>query len=221
MKRVLILVALFVALSFVFCLSGGQDAATAIAEKEAAEERYKSMTARIDGLEETLGVVRKHLAKLGDEVRSLREEVTRLSSRNNDAATKESLERLAKSIKEVDDKRMTGEKNVLDALSTLQKEIGKLASPPERSRPALPSNPRNSSPAMPNPAPPADSNEKLYGYEYTVVRGDSLLGILAKVRAKGAKLTRKQLEEANPGVNWDRLQVGQKIRVYTSQPVQQ
>jgi len=49
------------------------------------------------------------------------------------------------------------------------------------------------------------------GYEHTVESGQSLSLIIQAYREKGVKVTQKQVLDANPGLNLNRLQPGQKI----------
>ena len=222
MKRILILTVLLAGLSVVSASRGADDPATASAEREAAEERYKALNARLDGLEETFGVVRKRLAKLDEESGRLREEVSRLTSKNSDAATKENLERLAKSIEEVDRKRQSDNDKVLAALTALQKSFEKSGGPAPRSSPSPPATPRGVSPGSSpggghSVTPPPRDNVPGQLFEYTIKKNDTLLGIVGKLRSAGYKVTQKQLEDANPGVDWKKLKIDQKIKVFIPQ----
>ena len=49
------------------------------------------------------------------------------------------------------------------------------------------------------------------GFEYTIQSGDTLSGLVLKLRKQGMNVTQKQLKDANPDVNWDKLKVKQKI----------
>ena len=210
-------------LSCVSFAVNAQDPAAFIAEKEAAEERAKAINARMDGLEETLAVVRKHVSRLENDLRNLRDELTRLNSRNNDTATKESLERLAKSIEEVDRKRQADNDKVLAALTALQKGVEKGVAP-ERSRSA----PVNPPPAprslesqkghSPTPPTPMPDNGTGQWFEYTIKDRDTLSGIVAKMRKLNYKVTQKQMEDANPGVDWNRLKIGNTLKIYAQPP---
>jgi hypothetical protein len=44
------------------------------------------------------------------------------------------------------------------------------------------------------------------------------MGIIAALKAEGYKVTRKQMEDANPKVNWDKLQVGKEIFIPPPSP---
>jgi len=174
-----------------------QDSATAIAEKQEAEERYKTLSTRLENLEEAIQAYQKRMNALAEELKSVREEMVRLGSNTSiNAATQKSLENLAEAIKEVDRKRLEDNKRVLTALDDIRKGLT------ERSAPTVRPNP-------PTVAPQRNPNEP--GYEYTVQANDNPYVIASKLTKQGLKVTSKQIMEANPGVNWTRLKIGQKL----------
>jgi TolA-binding protein len=196
-----------------------QDAA-AIAEREEAEARYKRTNARVQELEETLQAHQKTIMRLTDEVHRLNEDVSRLTSRNENAATQESIRKLAEKIEEVDRKRQADNDLVLAQLKSLGT---KLALPVQK--PGATEKPGAGSTGKPSGAPAGnnvlqnpggDGNKSApavpeNGYEYNIKSGDTLDKILRDLRAHGMKLTQKQVMDANPGVNWNKLKIGQKI----------
>src|SRR4051794_34876906 len=85
----------------------------ALAEKQEAEERYKRMSATIQELQDSIHAQQQTIAKLSEELRNTKDEVSKLSNANKEAATQESIKRLAEAIEEVDKKRLSDNKNVL------------------------------------------------------------------------------------------------------------
>lgn len=121
------------------------------------------------------------------EVNSLRAEVRGLReelSRTPDSGADVSA--LAEKIREVDRKRLEDQKLMLDALAKLQKQAAV---------------------APRAPATPVAREE----YEYEIRSGDSLYAIIKGLEAEGFKVKQEDVMKANPGVKWNRLQVGQKI----------
>jgi LysM repeat protein len=205
MKRYILLSAILV--SLFTRLAPAQDAA-AIAAKEEADARYKGMTARIEELENAVHDQQKTMSKLNEELRTMREELSKVASASKDSATQDSIKRLAEAIEEVDKKRLSDNKNVVTKFNEAVAEIQKLLS----NRP--PTKPLNSAGTPGNPPPLKGTNtspvpEK--GFNYTVQNGDTLSGLVLRLRKQGVNVTQKQLKEANPDVNWDRLKVGRDL----------
>ena len=61
------------------------------------------------------------------------------------------------------------------------------------------------------PLAPSGSSPPEKGYTYKIKDGDTLLRIVTDLRAQGYKITQKQVIEANAGVNWNRLKIGQTV----------
>ena len=184
---------------------------TAAAEREQNEERHRSVTARLDRIEETQQSYQKRLNDLREENGRLRSEIDRLKSKNESAATQEALKKLEDAILEVDKKRQADNDKTLKALRELEKLI--LEKPPTRPR-ATDSGPGgNTKPTVEPGHTTTDkpSAEREKGYEYSIRDKDTLSGIVLLVRGQGLKVTQKQLMDANPSVNWNKLKIGQKI----------
>jgi LysM repeat protein len=197
-----------------------QDAA-AIAEREEAESRYKRTNARVQELEETLQAHQKTIMRLTDEVHRLSEDVSRLTSRNENAATQESIRKLAEKIEEVDRKRQADNDLVLAQLKGLGAKLAlPIQKPGATEKPGAGAGSTGKpfgAPPLNNALNPTGDGSKSTpavpesGYEYSIKSGDTLDKILRDLRAHGMKLTQKQVMDANPGVNWNKLKIGQKI----------
>ncbi len=204
MKRYVLVTALCACL--VSPLARAQDSPAINALKEEAEERYKTFSARLENLEEALLGQQKRMSLLAEEVRSIREELTRLSSNTaQTAATQKNLEKLAEAINEVDRKRQSDNEKVLATVTSEMKKI--LAERPSGS-------PRGNPTTATSPPRPATER----GYEYTVQANDNAAVIASKYGKQGVKVTAKQIIDANPGVNWTKLKIGQKVFVPAPAP---
>ena len=179
----------------------------AVAEREATEEREKRLNTRIEDLEKSVQKYQERVATLNEELRGLREEIGRMRESNNESATKENIKRLKDAVEEVDKKRLEDNKRVMTQLDNMRTELRDLiiknvpTAPPPRQQNGGPTRTPGSS----------TKKDTETGYEYAVVDNDTLSKIIAKLRAKNMKVTQRQIMDANPDVNWSKLQIGQKI----------
>ena len=169
--------------------------AAAVAAQQEAEERYKQMAATVEEMKETQAAQQKKISALAAELEKLREEVVRAG---NNAATTDSLKRLADQIQEVDKKRVADNERILAEFARLGKAIS-AGSGTTRTHPP------DSTPTNP---PPVASGE---GFDYVIAKNDTLGDIVQAYRKQGINITRKLVMDANPNVNWDKLRIGQKI----------
>ena len=174
-----------------------------IAAQQEAEDRYKRLNATVEGLQETLVAYKKQMDTLAGEIRALREENTRAAQ---NAINPETIKQLAEKIQEVDKKREADNKLTQDTLGKIQKGLAaSLASPPRAT-------PKTNLIAKADSPPPASSGpEKMV--EYKIKKGDRLDLIVKDVRDQNVNVTKKQIMDANPNVNWNRLLEGQKIYI--------
>jgi LysM repeat protein len=173
-----------------------------IAAQQEAEDRYKRLAATVEDLKETLVAQQKRLAALADEIRGLREEATRAS---HNAVSPETIKQLAEKIQEVDRKREADNKLTQETLAKLQKGLtASLASPR--------TTPKTNSVAKveASGSVPSGSDRMV---EYKIKKNDTLSLIVKDVNEQGEKITQKQVRDANPNVDWDRLQIGQRILI--------
>jgi len=217
MKRHLLFSGLLAGLLWVASGLHAQDSATAAAEREQAEDRYRTLNNRVSELEATLQSYQKRMNGLREENGKLREEIDRLKNKGENSSTLESLKHLAEKIEEVDRKRLNDSKETAKAFERLEKVI---LDRPSRVAPA----PRDPTPpARTGPdavKPPSETHPpggREVGWEYAIQANDTLSGIVAKLRTRDEfkKLTplqfQKQIMDANPAVNWNKLKINQKI----------
>ena len=181
------------------------------AARQEAEDNYKRISARVDDLFSAIESLQKRFSAMQDEVRKMHDEVARASEKTKDTSSQDNLKQLAKAIEEVDKKRVADRDKLLSAFADLEKSITSLANAPKpKESPtttAKPPKTRVQSPKGESTTP--STPEK--GYEYTVLEGDTLNRIVLALNKQGMKLTAKQISDANPNVNWNRLPIGHKI----------
>ncbi len=182
-----------VALVLALCgtpLARAQDAAT--------EQRLNELSGKIEALLAGQESMRKEIETLSREIENIREQSTRP---NANYASQESLSRLAKTVEEIDRKRLEDYDKISDKLA----KLGKTLTAP------LPVSSKKSAPARDENGGKEKSSAPESGFEYTVQKGDTLSVIVQACREKGVKVTTDQILKANPGMKPERLKVGQKI----------
>ncbi|MBI2928701.1 MAG: LysM peptidoglycan-binding domain-containing protein [Verrucomicrobia bacterium] len=197
MKRVFILLLIASSLALLCPASFAQDqsaAAAAAAARQDAEERYRHLSATVEELQAALDVQRRRIDTLAGELKSFRDESARTG---HDAVTREEFKDYAEKLRELAQKQDADRKLILD-------EIKKLATAP------LVRAPEKKAAAEP-PKAAAKPDKEETGYEYVIKEKDTLSAIVVACREKGLKVTVKQVLEANPKVNPNRLLPGQKI----------
>jgi Skp family chaperone for outer membrane proteins len=181
-------------------------AAETTAARQGADERYERISADVQALQTANEELQNKINGLEEEIRKLHEEQ---SHSGDHAATSDDIKQLASKIEEVDRKREEDKTAITDevrnTIAGLEKTLGSSPGPVTPARTA-PSHPRPTEP------PPNVEN----GFVYPVAAGDSLGAIVkaynADFKSKGMKqITMKQVREANPNLNLDKLRVGQKI----------
>jgi LysM repeat protein len=171
------------------------------AQDAATEERLNKLSGRIEDLAAAQEVLKKQIADLAKDIESLREQSAKPST---SYARPEDLNRLAKSVEEVDRKRMDDAEKTHAELLKLRKLL---------EAPLKPSK-KTSTPAPPKEAPVttgSPSSEK--NFEYVIKSGDTLDAIVQAYKEKNIKVTVAQIINNNPGLKPERLKVGQKIYI--------
>jgi LysM repeat protein len=167
-------------------------ATTALAQDAATEEKLNKILGQFEDIIATQKAQQKQLAELSSEIASLRERVNRPSEAY---ATPDDLRKVADAVREIDRKRIEDSEKVERHLLELGKTLSAAARKPAREPDAEPVR-----------APVSDK-----GYEYVVQSGDTISVIVQAYRDKNIKVTVDQVLKANPGLNPNKLKVGQKI----------
>ena len=171
---------------------------TARAQDAAIEERLNKLSGQIEDLIAGQRQEKERLASLARELESVREQA---SKPTGNYATQEDLKRLADAIKEVDRKRLED----YDKIRAELLKLGKNLSAPVSSSKKSASSTATESIETAKASPPAK------GFEYVIEKNDSLSAIVKAYGEKNIKVTTDQILKANPGLNPNRLRVGQKI----------
>ena len=191
-----------------------QDAAAAALARQAEEEQYRALQTRVLNLEESNQSLQKRIMELTESLHKVRDEVAKSANNKEVSALQDSIRRLESAIKEVDEKRISDNSKVLAALDNIKQAIA--SRPPPRtagegdaggSGRSKPAKPERSEGARAN----SGGNSTEDGYNYSIKSGDTLSGLVSALRSQGIKVTQKQITDANPNVNWNRLKVGQTI----------
>lgn len=188
---------------------GGQDSPAAIAEREEARDRNQRMAAKIEDLETALQKHQQKIIEMEILVKNLRDEISRFKDSSNNSSTRDAIDRLDKKVDTIDRQRVAEQENVTRELARLRKDLlGAVSSPGKPTG----TKSRNSEGPSTTPTPPAGSSggtEK--GFEYEIKDGDRLGKLVIALNSQGHKVTQKQLMDANPKVQWEKLRIGQKI----------
>jgi chromosome segregation ATPase len=192
--------------------------AAAIAEREAAEERYRRLNTAVEGLLSAQADNQRRLTALAEEIRTVRAESTRPDT--GKYATREELAKLAESLREIDRKREADKKLVLEEFEALKKDLRKmLSAPPPSTVPKKKSAAEAEKSAETSPekatekaGAPAANQE---GVWYSVESGNNLTAIVTAhnehFKSEGKKTSVKLIQDANPNLKPTGMKVGQKI----------
>ena len=191
--------------------SRAQDAAL-LADRDAAEERYKKLNSAVESLIEENASLRKKVQQLGDRLATMRDEHAKAAS---DSSVQDDLKRLAEKIQDVDKKREGDMKQVAIELERIAKLV---AGEPAATKGHVKSGSTTKVPAD-NDKPPTQKVSgtiSTKGYTYKVQQGDYLSTIISAYNAEFKKngmkiITEKQVLDANPRLNPKKMGPGQEI----------
>ena len=159
-------------------------------DTRALREDCRRLQSQLADLLEAHNALKSELSKFRSEVRQLRAQT---ATKDSAAVTRADLEGLAKSIREVDRKRIQDKDLILKEMQALLRSTPTGAKPPT--------------------APP--HSEK--GFDHTVEAGQTISAIIAayntKLKKQGAKkrITLKSVLDANPNLNPRTMRIGQSL----------
>jgi hypothetical protein len=211
---------------FLFQVFAQDNPARAAAEREAAEENYKLLSSAVNGLTTGQADLQRRFGALAEEVRALRAQDNKIDT--SKFVTREELNRLVESVKEIDRKREADRKLILDEFEELKKDLRKMLSAPSSAPPAAaPKKNKNTSASDKGSEKPAEklsdkpmkpaeagaTNQE--GVYYIIQSGDNLLAIVKAhnevFKKQSKKSTLQLVRDSNPGLKDTNLRVGQKI----------
>lgn len=163
------------------------------------EDRLTRIEGQIRDLLAAQAEIQKRMAGLVRELSELRDEVR---SGTGEWATRAEVRRLGEAIQEVDRKRREDYEKIAQELQ----QLAKLLASGGGGRSSRPSAEERTERRRSD----SDTTAEL-GYEYVVKPGDTLYAIIQAYREAGINVTLSDVLKANPGLNPNRLQVGQKI----------
>ena len=156
-------------------------------DTRALREDYRLLQSQLADLLEAHNALKIELSKLLNEVRQLR---TKTATKDPAAVTRADLETLAKSVREIDRKRVQDKDLILKEMKSFLQSAPKGANPPA----ALPHSRK--------------------GFNHTVEAGETISAIIAayntKLKRQGVKnrITLKSVLDANPNLNPRTMRIG-------------
>ena len=159
-------------------------------DTRALREDYSRLQSQLADLLEAHNALKIQFSKLLSEVRLLRAET---STKDPSTAIRDDLEGLAKSIREIDRKRLQDKDLILKEMKTL------LRSTPARTK------------------PPTVTSQSQKGFDHTVEAGETISAIIeaynTQLKSKGVKkrITLKTVLDANPKLNPRTMRIGQVL----------
>jgi LysM repeat protein len=171
----------------------------ASAQESATQQEIDQVNATLQDVQSQLDQQDKRITALEQKMADLADKVN--TPGGSDYASADDLKKLAEQVQEIDKKRQEDNQKILDAIA----KLGRGGSAAELSRHAP-----DVSTTPDNPTPPANGQAQ-NGFYYKVAPGNTLSAIAKAYQAKGYKVTVKQIEDANPGLNPASLKVGQQI----------
>ncbi len=173
--------------------------AAAIADREAAEERYRRLNTAVEGLLAAQAEQQRRLEALASELCQLRLDSAKPQG---DFVTREQLNQLVETVREVDRKREADQRMILKEIENLGRSVTASLQAPSQRR-TEPE--RSTGPAYDEVA------------EHTVEQGQTLSAIVAAYNAeykkRGKRTSLKLVQDANPNIKPESIQVGQKVNI--------
>lgn len=191
MKRILFAVLLFIFIATVAVRA--QDSGT--------QQQIDKLYGMIQDVQAAQELQTKKMAALEKDIADLRDKVNTPAA-NPDNASATDLKNLAEKVQEIDKKRAADRELILDQIKQLGKVAVGSAAPvkPVKNKVTPLPDDKTTAPATPQK-----------GYEHVVEKGETLPAIAKAYREQGVHVTTTQILKANPGMDANKILVGQKI----------
>jgi LysM repeat protein len=185
-------------------------ASRAPAQDAATQAQLDKITGDIQDVKDELNSQGKRITDLEKKISDMQDKIN--TPAGNDYASSDDLKKLAEQVQEIDKKREEDNKKILDALEKLSKG-GVSHRPSSVSDDTGAASP---APTTGTTTPTANANGQ-NGYYYPIAPHNTLAAIAKAYRAQGVKVTVADILKANPGLNPNKLVVGQKIFIPAAQ----
>jgi hypothetical protein len=187
-------------------------------------EEIRRLIGRVADLEEMLQAQNLKIANMRNEIESLHRDQRESQDKNSrklaDAVTRDDLKKLVESIQE---KRIEDNKQMLEAIEKMVRDLTKVAPPTLNSSGANTDKPDKQDKTTRPPRdlsrekPSTNTNNELV-YTHTVAKGESLSLIISAYNAalkeqNKAPITLDMVRRANPKINMNNIYVGQEILI--------
>ncbi len=211
MKRfTLLILCLVVSVSWSFSVPA-QETAAAIAARQENEERFKRLARDVEALQEAHAALQKKINALVEELQKVRDETSRSTAKY---ATQEDVKYLQEKLQEVDKKRETGDEQIL---AEIKKLLNTVVAPPPAPKLERKDKPERLDKTEKSNGVSPKKTAAEEGYWYVVQDKDRLATIIQHYRDSGVKVTLKQILDANPKLDPNKLIPG-KTRIWIPQP---
>lgn len=167
------------------------------------EDKIQRVQGQVMDLSDALALLARKQISMMEEIKFLRGENEKLTERlakgTRDLASREDLARLAKSLRELDEKRVKDFDVILKEVERMLKKT--VAKTPNQ-----------------QPPPTTKGPDRVKGFEHVVQKGEFVSTILAAFNGEFKKQGKKpinisQVLKANPGLEANNIRVGQKILI--------
>jgi hypothetical protein len=182
------------------------------AQDAATQAQLDKITGEIQDIQDSLNSQDKRISAIEKKISDMEDKIN--TPEGNNYASADDLKKLAEQVQEIDKKRQQDNQKILDALEKLGNGGGSHRSHAENS---VNPNPAGTGAETGESTTSSNSNGPQNGFEYTIQPGNYLTAIVKAYRAKGVKVTVDEVLKANPGLNPNRLVVGQKIFIPSGQ----
>jgi len=175
-------------------------------------EEFRRLAGEVADLRDANSAQQRRIAQLQKEVDSLRSALREANDRSTtkmgDFVTREDLKKILDRVQEVDQKRESDRKLILEEFEKLGRTIASAPAPAAERKP-------REKPVVKDTEPPVAPIEGTF-YPHKVQEGESLGEIVTQYNAALAKegrprITLAQVRAANPKLNPNRILVGQEI----------
>jgi hypothetical protein len=183
-----------------------EQTARAAADRDAAEERYRILTASIDDLAAAQLELRRHLDRLAEAIQRVDADA-RSKPGADRLVSREEFTKLAESVREIDRKREADKREILERIEELGKTLSARLRDVARSTPPVVEPTR--------PAPRDDTPGTQEGVWYVIEKGNTLTEIIsahnAQFKAQGRRTDLQLILDANPKLKPTAMPVGAKV----------